>query len=61
MRCDDMARTKQTALRERFNAGVNLSKARLSAAAAKAGTGGMAVKKKHRYRPGTVALREIRK
>ena len=62
MRCDDMARTKQTTLRGKFNAGVDLSKARLSAAAAKAGTGGvMAVKKKHRYRPGTVALREIRK
>ena len=59
-----MARTKQTALRGKFNAGVDLSKARLSGAArrSKAGTGGvMAVKKKHRYRPGTVALREIRK
>jgi histone H3 len=60
-----MARTKQTVLesRGRFNAGVNLSNARLSGAAggSKAGTGGsMAVKKKQRWRPGTVALREIR-
>ena len=36
---------------------VDVSKARMSAVAGES----MSVKKKHRYRPGTVALREIRK
>ena len=54
-----MARTKQTA---RKSTGGKAPRKHLATAAARksdSGTGG--VKKPHRYRPGTVALREIRK
>lgn len=58
-----MARTKQTA---RKSTGIKHPRkqlatkaARKTASAVGSGTGG--VKKPHRYRPGTVALREIRK
>ncbi len=53
-----MARTKQTA---RKNTGGKAPRKHIAHKAKKthASTGG--VKKPHRYRPGTVALREIRK
>lgn len=54
-----MARTKQTA---RKSTGGKAPRAQLATKAARKGapqTGG--IKKPHRYRPGTVALREIRK
>jgi histone H3 len=59
-----MARTKQTA---RKNTGGKTSRQALQAAARRGGPGGKVVmsggvvKKPHRYRPGTVALREIRR
>jgi histone H3 len=57
-----MARTKQTA---RKNTGAKAPRKQLANKAARktalaASTGG-GVKKPHRFRPGTVALREIRK
>lgn len=57
-----MARTKQTA-RKRDANGKSLPprKQLTSKAARKAGPTAGGVKKPHRYRPGTVALREIRK
>lgn len=56
-----MARTKQTA---RKSTGIKHPRKQLATKAARktastAGTGG--IKKPHRYKPGTVALREIRK
>ena len=53
-----MARTKQTA---RKHTGGKTKKSLASKAAAKAAPGVEGVKKTHRYRPGTVALREIRR
>ena len=56
-----MARTKQTA---RKSTGGKASRKALAAKAARKSapqTGGVGIKKPHRYRPGTVALREIRK
>lgn len=54
-----MARTKQTA---RKNVGGKAPRKRLATQAArKVAPSDTAVKKQHRYRPGTVALREIRK
>lgn len=59
-----MARTKQTA---RKNTGAKAprkqlaNKAARKTAAVSAATGPGGVKKPHRFRPGTVALREIRK
>ncbi|KAJ1360544.1 histone H3.2 [Parelaphostrongylus tenuis] len=58
-RCFDMARTKQTA---RKSTGGKAPRKQLATKAARKSapaTGG--VKKPHRYRPGTVALREIRR
>ena len=52
-----MARTKQTAKKNPHVAG----KAPRKAIAAKKAMGAGGVKKKHRFRPGTVALREIRR
>ena len=55
----DMARTKQTA---RMSTGGKAPRKALSAKTArKSGIDFGRVKKPHRYRPGTVALREIRK
>ena len=51
-----MARTKQTA---RKSTGGKAPRKQLKTKAAREATGG--VKKPHRYRPGTVALREIRR
>ena len=53
-----MARTKQTA---RKSAGGKAPRKPLSTKAARKAAGPGGVKKPHRYRPGTVALREIRK
>ena len=58
-----MARTKQTA---RKSTGIKHPRKQLATKAARkstsgVGTGTGGVKKPHRYRPGTVALREIRK
>jgi hypothetical protein len=55
-----MARTKQTA---RKNTGAKAPRKHLANKAARktAPVPGGGVKKPHRYRPGTVALREIRK
>lgn len=55
-----MARTKQTA---RKNTGAKAPRKHLANKAARKTATGVAggVKKPHRYRPGTVALREIRK
>jgi len=54
-----MARTKQTA---RKSTGVKHPRKQLATKAArKSATVAGGVKKAHRYRPGTVALREIRK
>jgi histone H3 len=66
----NMARTKQTAMRS--TGGKAPHRQLMAKAQAKAvkksqlvmnarGAGGGGVKKPHRYRPGTVALREIRK
>ena len=57
-----MARTKQTA---RKNTGAKAPRKQLANKAARKTTqhpeGSNALKKQHRFRPGTVALREIRK
>jgi histone H3 len=54
-----MARTKQTA---RKNTGAKAPRKHLAnKAARKTVTASAGIKKPHRYRPGTVALREIRK
>ena len=56
-----MARTKQIA---RFSTGGKAPRKQLATKAARkssASTGGGPAKKAHRWRPGTVALREIRK
>ena len=53
-----MARTKQTA---RKSTGGKAPRKQLAAKQARKATAEGAVKKPHRYRPGTVALREIRK
>jgi histone H3 len=54
-----MARTKQTA--RKATGGKAPRKQVASKAARKSASGSGGVKKPHRYRPGTVALREIRK
>ena len=54
-----MARTKQTA--RKSTGGKAPRKQLATKAARKSGPSGGGVKKPHRYRPGTVALREIRK
>lgn len=53
-----MARTKQTA---RKNMGGKAPRKQLASKAAKKSTGTVAVKRPHRFKAGTVALREIRK
>lgn len=53
-----MARTKQTA---RKNTGGKAPRQQLATKAARKSAPAVKVKKPHRYRPGTVALREIRK
>lgn len=55
-----MARTKQTA---RKSTGGKAPRKQLASKASRkqTTTGGLAIKKPHRFRPGTVALREIRK
>ena len=53
-----MARTKQTAKK---NASDKLPKKAILLKAARKTSGWGGVLRKHRYRPGTVALREIRK
>jgi histone H3 len=53
-----MARTKQTA---RKSTGGKAPRKQLATKAARKTTPGNGVKKPHRYRPGTVALREIRR
>ena len=53
-----MARTKQTARR---STGGKAPRKQLATKAARKSAPGAGVKKPHRYRPGTVALREIRK
>ena len=55
-----MARTKQTA-RKQTTAGKAPRKSISGKAARKSAPVDMGIKKPHRYRPGTVALREIRK
>jgi len=54
-----MARTKQTA--RKSTGGKAPRKGIVTKTARKSGSPGGGVKKSHRYRPGTVALREIRK
>lgn len=54
-----MARTKQTARKSTGGKGPRVVLATKAARSSAASVGG--VKKPHRYRPGTVALREIRK
>lgn len=54
-----MARTKQTA--RKSTGGKAPRKALATAAARKSAPGSGGVKKPHRYKPGTVALREIRR
>ena len=56
-----MARTKQTARKQRTPAGKAPHKQIGSKAARKSAPIQGGIKKPHRYRPGTVALREIRK
>ena len=56
---DTMARTKQTA--RKVTSGVAPRKALATKAARKSAPATGGVKKPHRYRPGTVALREIRR
>ena len=57
-----MARTKQTARKQTTTAGKAPRKSIASKTAArKSAPIEMGIKKPHRYRPGTVALREIRK
>ena len=53
-----MARTKQTA---RKSTGGRAPRRELASAAARKTTESTGIKKLHRYRPGTVALREIRR
>jgi len=53
-----MARTKQTA---RKSTGGKAPRKQLATHAARKGTDAAKVKKPHRYRPGTIALREIRR
>ncbi|CAD6923883.1 unnamed protein product [Tilletia controversa] len=53
-----MARTKQTA---RFSTGGKAPRLQLANKAEKSPSGVAGVKKPHRYKPGTVALREIRR
>ena len=53
-----MARTKQTA---RKSTGGKLPRKQLATKAARKSRGWGGIKKIHRYRPGTVALREIRR
>ena len=55
-----MARTKQTA-RKQTTAGKAPRKQVSTKAARKSAPNAGGIKKPHRYRPGTVALREIRK
>ena len=55
-----MARTKQTA-RKQISGGKAPRKSISNKAARKSAPVEMGIKKPHRYRPGTVALREIRK
>lgn len=52
-----MARTKQTARR---NTGVKMPRKQLATKGTKKMNAPVGIKKPHRYRPGTVALREIR-
>ena len=56
-----MARTKQTANKNYVNGGKAPRKAIASKAARKSAPIEMSIKKPRRFRPGTVALREIRK
>ena len=56
-----MARTKQTARKQTTSAGKAPRKSVSNKAARKSAPIEMGIKKPHRYRPGTVALREIRK
>ena len=56
-----MARTKQTARKQTTSAGKAPRKSISNKAARKSAPIEMGIKKPHRYRPGTVALREIRK
>jgi histone H3 len=53
-----MARTKQTA---RKSTGGKMPRKQLATSAAKKGPATGGIKKPHRFRPGTVALREIRR
>jgi len=54
-----MARTKQTA--RKSSLGLKAPRRALAAKAAHSSVAGSGPKKAHRYRPGTVALREIRR
>ena len=56
-----MARTKQTARKQTTTAGKAPRKQVSNKAARKSAPNTGGIKKPHRYRPGTVALREIRK
>ena len=56
-----MARTKQTARKQTTTAGKAPRKQVSNKAARKTAPNTGGIKKPHRYRPGTVALREIRK
>ena len=56
-----MARTKQTARKNTSSAGKAPRKQIASKAARKTAPGMGGIKKPHRYRPGTVALREIKR
>ena len=56
-----MARTKQTARKQTTTVGKAPRKSISGKAARKSAPVEMGIKKPHRYRPGTVALREIRK
>jgi len=57
-----MARTKQTARKMQLDAnGRPIRRALAQKAARRSGPGGPPQKKPHRYRPGTVALQEIRR
>ena len=56
---EKMARTKQTA--RKSTGGKAPRKQLATKAAKKTASGGPAIKKPHRFRPGTVALREIRR
>ena len=56
-----MARTKQTAKRNESGKQPNPKSIKVVQAARKAAATTGGIKKPHRYRPGTVALREIRR